>query len=100
MFQTTVTYVEEGRFDLAMAELDRQYALGKGIGDAAAMAGDATFMGNVLLESGKPAEALKKFEQAVQVTEASQLAPEVKEPVPDPSRPRGGRHDRPAGKRV
>jgi tetratricopeptide (TPR) repeat protein len=78
MFQTTVTYVEEGRFDLALAELDRQYALGKGIGDAAAMAGDATFMGNVLLESGKPAEALKKFEQAVQVTEASQLAPEVK----------------------
>jgi tetratricopeptide (TPR) repeat protein len=78
MFQTTVTYVEEGRFDLALAELDRQYALGKGIGDAAAMAGDATFMGNVLLESGKPADALKKFEQAVQVTEASQLAPEVK----------------------
>jgi tetratricopeptide (TPR) repeat protein len=78
MFQTTVTYVEEGRFDLALAELDRQYALGEGIGDAAAMAGDATFMGNVLLESGKPAEALKKFEQAVQVTDASQLAPEVK----------------------
>jgi tetratricopeptide (TPR) repeat protein len=78
MFQTTVTYVEEGRFDLALAELDRQYALGEGIGDAAAMAGDATFLGNVLLESGKPTEALKKFEQAVQVTEASQLAPEVK----------------------
>jgi tetratricopeptide (TPR) repeat protein len=43
------------------------------------MAGDATFMGNVLLESGKPTEAKKKFEQAVQVTEASQLSDEVKE---------------------
>jgi tetratricopeptide (TPR) repeat protein len=79
MFQTTVTYLEEGKTDLALAELDKQYKLGEGIGDAAAMAGDATFMGNVLLESGKPAEALKKFEQAVQVTEASELAPEVKE---------------------
>jgi len=79
MFATTVTYVEEGKFDLALAELDKQYALGEGIGDAAAMAGDATFMGNVLLESGKPAAALKKFQQAVQVTEASQLSAEVKE---------------------
>jgi tetratricopeptide (TPR) repeat protein len=79
MFAITTTYAEEGKFDLALAELDKQYGLGKGIGDAAAMAGDATFMGNVLLESGKPAEAKKKFEQAVQVTEASQLSDEVKE---------------------
>ena len=75
MFAVTTTYVEEGKFDLALAELDKQYALGKGIGDAAAMAGDATFMGNVLLESGKPAEALKKFEQAVQVTKRPSSRP-------------------------
>jgi tetratricopeptide (TPR) repeat protein len=79
MFQNTVTYVEEGKTDLALAELDKQYALGEGISDAAAMAGDATFMGNVLLESGKPDAALKKFEQAVQVTDASDLSSEVKE---------------------
>jgi tetratricopeptide (TPR) repeat protein len=79
MFAVTATYAEEGKFDLALAELEKQYALGAGIGDAAAMAGDATFMGNVLLESGKPGEALTKFEQAVQVTEASQLSAEVKQ---------------------
>jgi tetratricopeptide (TPR) repeat protein len=79
MFATTATYVEEGKLDLALAELDKQYALGKGIADAAAMAGDATFMGNVLLEAGKPREALKRFEQAVQVVDASQLSPEVKQ---------------------
>jgi tetratricopeptide (TPR) repeat protein len=79
MFAATVTYIEEGKVDLALAELKKQYTLGEGIGDAAAMAGDATFMGNVLLESGKPAEALKKFEQAVEVTQASQLSAEVKE---------------------
>lgn len=78
MFQATATYAEEGKFDLALTELDKQYALGKGIGDAAAMAGDATFMGNVLLAAGKPAEALKRFEQAAQVVEASELSPEVK----------------------
>ena len=34
MFQNTVTYVEEGKFDLALAELDKQYALGAGDDDA------------------------------------------------------------------
>ena len=79
MFQNTVTYIEEGKFDQALAELDRQYALGEATGDAAGMAGDAVFMGNVLLEMGKPAAAMKKFEQAVQVTQASQLDAEIKE---------------------
>jgi tetratricopeptide (TPR) repeat protein len=79
MFQNTVTYVEEGKFDLALAELDKQYSLGEATGDAAAMAGDAVSMGNVLLETGKPAEALKRFEQAVQITLASQLDAEIKE---------------------
>jgi tetratricopeptide (TPR) repeat protein len=79
LFAVTTSYADQGKLDLALAELDKQYALGEGIGDAAAMAGDATFMGNVLLEAGRPAEALRKFEQAVRVTEASQLSPEVKE---------------------
>jgi tetratricopeptide (TPR) repeat protein len=79
MFATTITYIDEGKTDLALAELDKQYTLGKGTSDAAAMAGDATSMGNILLATGKPAEALKRYEQAVQVVEASDLSPEVKE---------------------
>jgi tetratricopeptide (TPR) repeat protein len=79
MFQVTVTYAEEGKLDQALAELDKQYALGKKISDATAMAGDATFMGNVLLEAGKPADALKRFEQAQRLIQASQLSAEVKE---------------------
>jgi tetratricopeptide (TPR) repeat protein len=79
MFATTITYIDEGKTDLALAELDKQYTLGKGTNDAAAMAGDATSMGNILLAIGKPAEALKRYEQAVQVVEASDLSPEVKE---------------------
>jgi tetratricopeptide (TPR) repeat protein len=79
MFAATVTYLEEGKTDLAIAELEKQYALGEGASDAANMAGDAISIGNVLLETGKPAEALKRFEQAVQVVQASQLSAEVKE---------------------
>jgi tetratricopeptide (TPR) repeat protein len=79
MFANTVTYLDEGKTDLALAELEKQYTLGKGTDDAAAMAGDATSMGNILLATGKPAEALKRFDQALQVVQASQLSPEVKE---------------------
>jgi tetratricopeptide (TPR) repeat protein len=79
MFITTITYLDEGKTDLALAELEKQYTLGKETNDAAAMAGDATSMGNILLATGKPAEAMKRFEQAVQVVEASQLSPEVKQ---------------------
>jgi tetratricopeptide (TPR) repeat protein len=79
MFAATVSYIEEGKTDLALAELDKQYALGKETGDAGAMAGDATSMGNVLLETGRPAEALERFEQAVAVVSASDLSAEVKE---------------------
>jgi tetratricopeptide (TPR) repeat protein len=79
MFATTITYIDEGKTDLALAELEKQYTLGKETNDAAAMSGDATSMGNVLLATGRPAEALKRFEQAVQVVDASQLSPEVKE---------------------
>ncbi|HEX7337658.1 MAG TPA: tetratricopeptide repeat protein [Gemmatimonadales bacterium] len=79
MFATTITYIDEGKTDLALAELAKQYTLGKGTDDAAAMAGDATSMGNILLATGKPAEALKRYEQAVQVVQASDLSPEVKE---------------------
>ena len=79
MFANTVAYIDEGKTDLALAELEKQYALGKETGDAAGMSGDATFMGNVLLETGKPAEALKRFDQAVEVVSGSDLSPEVKE---------------------
>jgi predicted ABC-type ATPase len=36
-------------------------------------------MCNILLATGKPAEAMERFEQAVQVVDASQLSAEVKE---------------------
>jgi tetratricopeptide (TPR) repeat protein len=79
MFNETVAYIDEGKFDQALKSLEQQYALGAKINDAAAMAGDATFMGNVFLEVGKPDEAQKRFDQALQVQESSNLSQEVKD---------------------
>jgi tetratricopeptide (TPR) repeat protein len=79
MFATTITYIEEGKTDQALAELEKQYTLGKSTDDAAAMAGDATSMGNILLATAKPAEAMKRYDQAVQVVDGSKLSAEVKE---------------------
>ena len=79
MFAATVSYLDEGKTDMALAELEKQYALGQATDDAGAMSGDAVSMGNILLAGGKPADALRRFEQAVQVVEASSLSPEVKE---------------------
>ena len=79
LFAMTVSCVDEGNFDKAMEEMQKQYVLNEKINDAGGMAGDFNAMGNILLEAGKYDEAMKKFEQAVEVTLASNLSNEVKE---------------------
>jgi tetratricopeptide (TPR) repeat protein len=78
-FTTAVVYADEGNFDRALQELRKEYAVAENINDAAAMAGDVTAMGDVLLEAGKPAEARKRYEQALSLQEHSDLSSEVKE---------------------
>jgi tetratricopeptide (TPR) repeat protein len=80
LFAKSVTYVDEGNTAMALAELDKQYALAEKINDAAAMSGDLGAMGNILYESGKYDEALAKFEKSLQlVVEASNLSAAFKE---------------------
>ena len=78
-FTTAVVYADEGKFDRALGELRKEYAVAEKINDAAAMAGDVTAMGDVLLEAGKPEEARKRYEQALALQERSDLSAEVKE---------------------
>jgi tetratricopeptide (TPR) repeat protein len=78
-FTTAVVYADEGKFDRALQELRKEYAVAEKINDAAAMAGDATAMGDVLLEAGKPEEARKQYEQALDLQERSDLSSAVKE---------------------
>jgi len=79
LFAMTVSYVDEGRMDEALGEQAKQYALAEKINDASAMAGDLIITGNILLESGKPDEAMANYKKSVDIVEASDLAEEVKD---------------------
>ena len=79
LFATAIAYADEGKFDEALEELKKQYALAEKINDAAAMSGDAVAMGDVLLEAGKPEEARKQYEKALRLQLDSDLPQEVKE---------------------
>lgn len=79
LFAMTVSYADEGNFDKAMEEMQKQYVLNEKINDAGGMAGDFNAMGNILLEAGKYDEAMKKYDQSLEVTLASNLSNEVKE---------------------
>jgi tetratricopeptide (TPR) repeat protein len=78
-FTSAVVYADEGNFDRALQELRKEYTVAEKINDAAAMAGDVTAMGDVLLEAGRPEEARKRYEQALTLQERSDLSSEVKE---------------------
>jgi tetratricopeptide (TPR) repeat protein len=79
LFARAVSYADEGKFDDALAELKKQYAVAEKINDAANMAGDAVAQGDVLLEAGKPEEARKLYEQALELQVNSDLSQEVKD---------------------
>jgi tetratricopeptide (TPR) repeat protein len=79
LFAMSVSYVDEGKMDAALGEQNKAFALAEKINDSGAMAGDLVFMGNILLEAGKPDEALEKFAEAVKVVEASGLSEDVKD---------------------
>ncbi len=77
-FQSAVTRLHESDADGALADLTRQYAIAEAAGDKAAMAGDLNLIGNVLLSAGRADEALAKFEQGVETSDASNATEEVK----------------------
>jgi tetratricopeptide (TPR) repeat protein len=79
MFTRTLVYVDQGKTAEALKEMQNQYDLGARIGDTAAMAGDAESTGDILLEAGKPDEALRRYEQALNLQLKSSLPEEVKE---------------------
>ncbi|MEA2723722.1 MAG: hypothetical protein QOH59_1493 [Gemmatimonadales bacterium] len=79
LFTTAVIYADEGKFEQALGELKKEYAVAEKIDDQAAMSADVVAMGDVLLEAGKPEEARKRYLQAVELVQQSDLSPEVKE---------------------
>jgi tetratricopeptide (TPR) repeat protein len=78
LFGQMVVAADNGKLDQALAEVEKQYALGQKTNDLPAMAGDLQLKGNILLEMGKPDEAKKAYEQALKTTNDSNVSQENK----------------------
>jgi tetratricopeptide (TPR) repeat protein len=81
LFTKTVVYIDEGKPDLALQEMDKQYAIAEKTTDVASMATDLTAMGSILLETGKYDDAKARFTEAADIVAQSDLPPAVKEHV-------------------
>ena len=79
LFALTVVDVDSGKWDQALAEVDKQYALGEKTNDVPAMTGDLQLKGNIMLEMGKYDEAKALFERGLKMTEDSNLSQEIKD---------------------
>ena len=79
LFGQTVVDADSGKWDQALSDMDKQYAIAEKIGDVAAMAGDLQNKGTILLEMGKYAEAKEHFDRLLKMTESSTLSQEIKD---------------------
>jgi tetratricopeptide (TPR) repeat protein len=79
LFGQMVVAADAGKLDQALAELEKQYALGQKGNDVPALAGDLQLKGNILLEMGRANEAARAYEQALKTTTESSLSQDVKD---------------------
>ena len=79
LFGQMVVAVDSGKLDQALAEVDKQYALGEKTGDVPAMVGDLQLKGNILLEMGKYDDAKQAYDQMVKMTNDSNLSQQIKD---------------------
>jgi tetratricopeptide (TPR) repeat protein len=77
-FTRALVYADQGKPDLAVKELEKEYAIAAKAGDNAQMAGDVENIGFILLNAGRPDQAAKRFQQAVDIVANSTLPPEAK----------------------
>ncbi|HSQ23198.1 MAG TPA: tetratricopeptide repeat protein [Pyrinomonadaceae bacterium] len=79
LFALTVVDVDSGKWDKALEEVDKQYALGEKTNDIPGMTGDLQLKGNIMLEMGKYDEAKALYERGLKMTEDSSLSQEIKD---------------------
>lgn len=79
LFGQMVVAADTGKLDQALAEVEKQYALGQKSNDLPAMAGDLQLKGNILLEMGRIEDARKAYEQVLKTTTDSTLSQDNKD---------------------
>ncbi|MCU1265540.1 MAG: hypothetical protein JWM21_1858 [Acidobacteria bacterium] len=79
LFGMTVVDADGGQMDKAIAEVDKQYALGEKTNDVPNMIGDVQLKATIMLETGKYDEAKSLFERALKMTEESNQSQAIKD---------------------
>ncbi len=77
-FALSVLAADNGKWDQALAEVDKQYALGEKTSDVPNLAGDLQLRGNIFLEMGRFDEAKEAYDRVLRITTDSNLSPEIK----------------------
>lgn len=67
-----ISAVDEGNYELALQMLQKMYDVAAAKNDFAAMSGDVNLMGNVFLEMGRADDALKRFQETVDLQAKAQ----------------------------
>ena len=75
---TAISYIHEGKTAKALEEVERMDEIAKRADDRFSMAADLNLMGNILLEAGRPDEALARFAKAVETAQTAIVTAEVK----------------------
>jgi tetratricopeptide (TPR) repeat protein len=78
-FGMAVVAADGGKFDKALQEMDKEYAVAEKKNDVAAMAADLQAKGNILAEMPKYDAAAQQFERSLQMIESSSLSQEIKD---------------------
>lgn len=76
---TAVTYIDEGRLDDAIAEMQKQRALRESLGDTTAISDNLSRTGYLLLESARYDEALDNFRKGLEIVENSSASETTKQ---------------------
>jgi tetratricopeptide (TPR) repeat protein len=80
-FAMAVTYIDEGKPDMALNEIQKNYDIADMENDYANMSGDLINKATILLEMGKSKEALDNFQKAVDVFDKSASSQQLKDNV-------------------
>jgi len=78
-FWKATSYLHEGRVPDAIASVRQMSTLSEKSQDMATMAADLDLIGNILLETGKPDDALTSYRQAMEMTARAAIPDEAKE---------------------
>jgi tetratricopeptide (TPR) repeat protein len=79
LFTQMVIYIDAGKMDMAMKELEKQFLLGESTNDIAAISGDYGFKGFILQETGNYTDALAAYEKSEQLIASGNFSQGLKD---------------------